>query len=117
MLVGQAPHFRPVESTLLFMQEYRDIKDLLWVRKCIFGSATDHCQRIEFQNRGALHVHLLLWVDDRVADRSGKVVATVPRSSDEKALRAKVLKFQVHNCREGKCYKKGKPKLCKYGFS
>ena len=34
----------------------------------------------------------------------------------EKALRAKVLKYQVHNCREGRCYKKGKPKLCKYGF-
>ena len=55
-------------------------------------------------------MHLLLWVDDGLADRSGKVVATVPRSSDEKALRAKVLKYQVHN------YKKGKPKLCKYGF-
>ena len=93
-----------------------DIKDLLWGRKCIFGRATNHWQRIEFQNRGALHVHLLLWVDDGVADRSGKVVATVPRSSDEKALRAKVLKYQVHNCREGRCYKKGKPKLCKYGF-
>ena len=94
------------------MQKYRDIKDLLWGRKCIFGRATDYWQRIEFQNRGALHVHLLLWVDDGVADRSGKVVATVPRSSDEKALRAKVLKYQVHNCREGRCYK-GKPKLCK----
>ena len=78
MLGGQAPHFRPVESTLLLMQKYRDIKDLLWGRRCIFGRATDHWQRIEFQNRGALHVHLLLWVDDRVADRSGKVVATVP---------------------------------------
>ena len=50
---------------------------------------------------GALNVHLLLWVDDGVADRSGKVVATVPRSSDEKALQARVLKYQVHNCREG----------------
>ena len=29
-----------------------------------------------------------------MADRSGKVVATVPRSSDEKALRAKVLKYK-----------------------
>ena len=61
-------------------------------------------------------MQLLLWVDDGVADRSGKVVATVPKSSDEKALRAKVLNYQVHNCREGRCYKKGKPKLCKYGF-
>ena len=25
-------------------------------------------------------------------------------------------KYQVHNCREGRYYKKGKPKLCKYGF-
>ena len=94
MLGGQVPHFRPVKSTLLFMQKYRDIKDLLWGRKCIFGRATDHWQRIEFQN-----MHLLLWVDDGVADRLGKVVATVPRSSDEKALRAKVLKYQVHNCK------------------
>ena len=100
------------------MQKYRDIKDLLWGRKCIFGRATDHWQRIEFQNRGALHVHLLLWVDDGVTDRSDKVVATVPRYSDEKALVlwAKVLKYQVHNYREGWCYKKGKSELCKYGF-
>ena len=98
------------------MHKYRDIKDFLWVRKCIFGRATDHWQRIEFQNRGALHVHLFLGVDDGVAEGSGKVVATVPRSSDEKALQAKVLKYQVHNCREGRCYRKGKPKLCKYGF-
>ena len=30
--------------------------------------------------------------------------------------RPRILKYQVHNCREGRCYKKGKPKLCKYGF-
>ena len=78
MLGGQAPHVRPVESTLLFMQKYRDIKDLLWGRKCIFGRATDHWQRIEFQNRGALHVHLLLWVDDGVADDRARLWQPCP---------------------------------------
>ncbi len=115
MLEGVAAHFRPVESTLFFMQKYRKVKDLLWGRKSVFGRVTDHWQRIEFQNRGALHVHMLIWVG-REEDRHGKILATVPRSDDEKALRAMVLKYQVHSCREGRCYKHGKPKLCKSGY-
>ena len=115
MLEGVATHFRPVESTLFFMQKYRKVKELLWGRRSVFGQVTDHWQRIEFQNRGALHVHMLIWVA-KEENRHGKIVATVPRSHREKELRAKVLKYQVHDCREGRCYKKGQRRQCKYGY-
>ena len=51
-LNGVAPHFRPVETTVLFMQRFRALKPLLWGNKSVFGHITDHWQRIEFQNRG-----------------------------------------------------------------
>ena len=116
MLDGAPPHFRPAESILFFMQRFRAIKPLLWGPNSIFGRVTDHWYRIEFQNRGSPHVHLLLWVDQS-ADKQGKVVATVPRSAEQKELRAMVLKYQKHSCIPGRCYKKdAKVKKCKYGF-
>ena len=51
-LNGAAPHFRPVETTVLFMQWFRALKPLLCGNKSVFGHVTDHWQRIEFQNRG-----------------------------------------------------------------
>ena len=57
---GVAPHFCPVESLVLFMQRFRALKPLLWGDKSVFGRVADHWQRIEFQNRGALHIHMLL---------------------------------------------------------
>ena len=59
------------KAPLLFMQKYRDIKDLLWCRKCIFGRATDHWQRIEFQNRGALHVPRFSSTKSTTVERDG----------------------------------------------
>ena len=52
-LNGVAPHFRPVETTVLFMQRFRALKPLLWGNKSVFGHVTDHWQRTEFQNRGS----------------------------------------------------------------
>ena len=77
-LNGVAPHFQPVETTVLFMQLFRALKPLLWGNKSVFGHVTDHWQRIEFQNRGALHIHMLLWVDNSES-KEGKVSAVVER--------------------------------------
>ena len=87
-----APHFRPVETSILFMQRFRALKPLLWDNKGVFGRVTDHWQRIEFQNRGALHIHMLLWVD-KGESKEGKVSAVVPRSTDDLNLRDMVFKI------------------------
>ena len=62
------------------------LKPILWGNKGVFGSVTDHWQRIKFQNRGALHVHMLIWVDKSVS-KDGKVSAVVSRSDLELDLR------------------------------
>ena len=59
---------------------------------------------------------MLLWVD-KGESKEGKVSAVVPRSTDDLNLRDMVLKYQIHNCRPGRCFKKdAKYKFCKYGF-
>ena len=98
------------------MQRFRALKPLLWGKKSVFGHVTDHWQRIEFQNRGALHIHMLLWVDNSES-KEGKVSAVVPREVGDVNLREMVLKYQIHSCRPGRCFKKdAKHTLCKYGF-
>ena len=42
------------------MQRLRALKPLLWDNKSVFGQVTDHWQRIEVQNRGALHIMLII---------------------------------------------------------
>ena len=59
---------------------------------------------------------MLLWVD-KGESKEGKVSAVVPRSTDDLNLRDMVLKYQIHNYRPGRCFKKdAKYKFCKYGF-
>ena len=111
-LNGVVPHFRPVETTALFMQRFRALKPLLWGNKSVFGHITDHwSSRI-----GGLHIHMLLWVDN-YESKEGKVLAVVPREVDDVKLREMVLKYQMHSYRSGHCFKKdAKHTLCKYGF-
>ena len=68
------------------MQRFRALKPLLWGNKSVFGHVTDYWQRIEFQNRGALHIHMLLWVDNSES-KEGKVSAVVPREVGDVNLR------------------------------
>ena len=56
-LNGVPSHFRPVESTVIFIHCCGG-KEVFF-----FGIVCDHWQRIEFQNRAALHIHILIWVD------------------------------------------------------
>ena len=112
-LNGVAPHFRPVETSVLFIQRFRALKPLLWGNKSVFGNVTDHWQWIEFQNRGALHIHMLLWVD-KSESKDSKVSAVVLRGVQ---LREMVLKYRIHSCRLGHCFKKDtKHTFCKYSF-
>ena len=60
-LNGVAPHFRPVETAVLFMQRFRALKPLLWGNKSVFGNVADHWQRIEFQNRGELFISICFY--------------------------------------------------------
>ena len=74
------------------MQRFRALKPLLWGNKSVFGHVTDHWQRIEFQNRGALYIHMFLWMDNSES-KEGKVSAVVPREVDDVNLREMTFKI------------------------
>ena len=86
------------------------------------GHVVDWWIRKEFQNRGALHVHMVVWCDPETVPADA-VRAELPRASTDnpsfKAMREAVKKFQVHNCRPERCFSGSKGSAspaCKYGF-
>ena len=84
-------------------------------------SLTDHWYRIEFQNRGAPHVHMLLRVAPEFRENK-VVVATLPRgtqNNEDRLLEELVTSLQIHSCVESRCKRGPKGELlgqCKYGF-
>ena len=111
LLDGSTPIFRPVEMVVAFMRRFEFIKPYLWGKESVFGPVDDHWYRVEFQNRGAPHLHILLWCSHDVTD-GHFVSAELPR--EEGDLRDMVRKFQYHNCLPERCLKDRMS--CKYGF-
>jgi hypothetical protein len=98
----------------------------------IFGKVTDYWWRMEYQKRGGIHIHMVIWCDkEKLAQLGTKISAEMPRfdPSDPvlknltpKALalwRDKVWRNHRHTCREVRCFRgpQGKRlKQCKQGF-
>lgn len=95
----------PVQSARHFSHRINNLMTLL--RKCgkeIFGhEVDDHSYRIEFQNRGSAHIHMLLWLKDAPRDyhsTEGKrliesnMSCSIPE--DDEQLKSLVLKYQQH---------------------
>lgn len=82
----------------------------------IFGKVNHYWIRIECQNRGSLHAHMLFWLNH---DRKDLVQAEIPTASDpyNTKLREYVQKYQIHKCVPTRCFKsKNNLFKCKYGF-
>ena len=100
-----------------------------FIAKCVYGSAQpigeviEHFYRIEFQQRGSLHIHCVFLVknapkldkhaDDAVKEFVGRYVWRHVR--DEPSLKKKVLAVQTRNPKHSKSCGKGK-KVCQFGF-
>ena len=70
-----------------------------------FERVADHWYKIEFQNRGAPHVHMLLWVAPEFRENK-VVVATLPRetqNNEGRLLKELVTSLQIHSCVERRC--------------
>ena len=91
----------------------------------VFGKVSDYVVKVEFQQRGTPHIHLILWVEDAPTpgvDSDEKVVefidkyitSSIPRNEND-PLYHLVTTCQVHKCLKTKCRSKKKV-LCKYGF-
>ena len=110
----------PVDTTVYFFERFKSLKPLLYGQDSVFGKVDHHWHRIETQNRGALHVHGLIWVKNGTLHPLA-VSGLMPRgcSKDVNEMRKLVQKFQIHKCRPNKCFRTLKGKAtsqCKYGF-
>jgi hypothetical protein len=84
-----------------------------------FGTLKELIVRQEFQQRGAIHSHMLLWCEKPIAQliKESFVRADVPDPHLEPLLYGLVIKFQIHTCQETLC---GGPQAptgqCRKGF-
>jgi hypothetical protein len=91
----------PVESILRMNRYLLEFKRLFIYNKenNPFGDVFGYFIRAEYQKRGAVHYHILLWSSGNY-DPATVVTAEVQRGEDPHALRMRnlVMKYQVHSC-------------------
>ena len=117
------PH--PLESVLGAEKRFSAFMDMLLDKKSSpVGEVMDYVTKKEYQRRGGIHWHILVWVKPGTAPEN-VVMAELPRASDpndERAqyIRRMVQKFQMHReCHPERCFKGYGGKVlskCKYGF-
>ena len=88
------------------------------------GRVVDSIIKKEYQRRGAVHWHMLIWVEPGSAPPHA-VMAEMPRAADTSEVRAAYLRKLVENmlqhktCYPSRCFKGSHGKVlskCKYGF-
>ena len=112
----KCPIHHPVDVSEYFFQRLHLI--ISQIKKGLLGKCKNYWYRIELQNRGALHVHMIIWLSEKIHNNT--ISACVPIIGDDliKSIRDKVIKYQVHKCYENRCFSSGNNfyKKCKYGF-
>ena len=121
---GWGMQFRPAETVIIMNQYLREFMDKFIRRKTgPFGNVVAHFIRAEYQQRGAVHYHVLLWLEKGTYDEERIVTAEMPRGPKDKdgnyspeviALRKLVTMYQKHTCRE-RCRTKSRVKRTKKG--
>jgi len=113
-LDGKNPRDSPVECGMFVCERVSEILTLL---KNSLG-VQDYWYRLEYQNRGSPHIHLLAWtkVPLEFNEVDKFIFATVPSQNDplSKKIAELVRKYQIHRC-TSKCRSKN-PFQCAYGF-
>ena len=85
------------------------------------GKVKDYFYRVEFQQRGSPHIHMLVWVENAPTletNSEDEIVQFVDQyltCSAEKNETLELVKLQTHK-HSRTCRKKGKP-ICRFGFS
>ena len=114
----------PVIAVTMFIHRVRK-----FFTTCIKGEAKPvgkvvrYFYRIEFQQRGAPHIHVLIWVEDApILDESSdeEVIAfyklfVATHIPDEPSLQEKVIAVQSHSPKHTKTCRKGN-KVCRFGY-
>jgi hypothetical protein len=115
------PSNRPFHTTLHFTHRLRMLKTHVWKNKAVidWGEIQHFFERIEFQNRGAAHMHGCYWTSiEKSALLSDNVIRSdLPDPQHEPELYHAVVAHQIHSCKPALC---GGPaptgQRCRKGF-
>src|SRR6185437_16083361 len=87
---------RPFHVCMYFIQRYRSLKKRLWNNRRLSGwkSISDFFERIEFQNRGAAHLHIVLWTEATIEEMiaSNEIRSTITNPESNRESNAKPIK-------------------------
>lgn len=125
---GQSPYDRPDFICRIFEIKRKELLRLI-KEEGIFGHCVAHVAVIEFQKRGAPHMHLLFWIenfDETPQNIDNVILAEIPPEgapgSKERELHELVMKHMIHGpCGDGfrnnlSCMKNSKNGKCGRNF-
>ncbi|GES92241.1 Pif1-like helicase domain-containing protein [Rhizophagus clarus] len=96
------PTNRPFHCTHHFIYRLRSMKNNLWKDPELtnWGKILHFFERIEFQNRGAAHIHGCLWATKSINNmiKDNVIRADLPDSEKESELYKLVKAHQIHTC-------------------
>jgi len=120
----------PVEMVIAFRRRFsKFMKTFVLTENNVLGKVTDYWWRIEYQKRGGIHVHMVVWCDPDKMPKDTQVCAEMPRFSDPRdpskphpdnqKWRDIISRYHKHGCRPVRCHQGPlgkKLRICKYGF-
>ncbi|GES92249.1 Pif1-like helicase domain-containing protein [Rhizophagus clarus] len=114
------PTNRPFHCTHHFIHHLRSMKNNLWKDPELtnWGKILHFFEHIEFQNRGAAHIHGCLWATKSINNmiKDNVIRADLPDSEKESELYKLVKTHQIHTC-DLRCGEPAAPgEVCKKGF-
>ncbi|KAK9444150.1 DNA helicase PIF1, ATP-dependent [Metarhizium brunneum] len=115
------PSNHPWEGVQYYYERIHNLKSKFWKGKsnhAKFGALKELIERFEFQLRGAIHSHCLLWTEKSIVEllASGFVRADIPDPEKEPELHSLVMKYQIHKCKDYICGGPGRYGKCSKGF-
>jgi hypothetical protein len=109
----------PWEGVQYYYERIHYLKEKFWKTKWAnFQELRELIERYEFQLRGAIHSHCLLWTGKTVAElmEAGYIRADIPDPRKEPRLHHLVMKYQIHKCKRNICGGLGRDGKCAKGF-
>ena len=114
----------PTAVTLYIYDVFRRFIYDFMIKTEVFGKVKDFVVKVEFQQRGTPHIHLILWIQDApvhgvnsdeelIAFIDKYIFCEIPQENDP--LCEVVKKCQTHKCLKNKCKRKNGID-CKYNF-
>jgi hypothetical protein len=109
----------PWEGVQMFYERLHNLKTKFWkTSHASFGELQEVVERIEFQLRGAIHAHCMLWVEKSIEQMIGEgyIRADQPDPEKEPILARLVHAFQIHVCKPHICRGPVLNGKCEKGF-